>query len=346
MYSLKEKKEEIIGKELDDYLAKGWYRIEDFIFTTQFFIKDQEIYSSTWIRLPLKDFAFNKRNRKTLSRAKKRFSCRVTKASFSKEKDALYAIYRENFKGVLHAPDIESNLSGPNKRHIFDTWNIEIYDGDKLIALSYFDKGTKTMASILGIYHPDYRKYSLGYVTLLLEIQVAMDLDFTYYYPGYVIHGNPRFEYKKNIGAVEYYDFLNQVWLEEKKFNQNIIPVTILRNKTIQLYRLLQEDNIDSTVYLYNQYEANLHSFLELFLEHPLFIGIDLEDSINRIVIVFDLFTAKYIIYECQSLLEYDEVLAQIYNPYIIMKKKKLYSSSEAKKIVSFLNNNPNYLLS
>ena len=74
-------------------------------------------------------------------------------------------------------------------KSIFDTYEVAVYDGSKLIGLSYFDFGQKSVASLLSVYDvtDEYKKYSLGVYTMLLEVVYAQEQDKTYYYPGYVL---------------------------------------------------------------------------------------------------------------------------------------------------------------
>ena len=84
--------------------------------------------------------------------------------------------------------------------------------------------GKKSAASILGAYDPDYRKNSLGFFTMLMEIQFCQQMSIPYYYPGYVVPGYSRFDYKLRIGPVSYFDLRQQEWLPYNQLREEDIP--------------------------------------------------------------------------------------------------------------------------
>ncbi len=346
MYTFREKRDKIIGKDLDEYLAKGWYRMGNSIFTCQFLLQKRELFSATWIRLHLKDFSFNKRNRKTLSRNGKRFHYKVSKATFTEEKEQLYKKYRESFDGFI-SENLIANLHEGDQKDVFDTWNIEVYEGEKLVALSFFDVGDTSIASILGIYDPDYSKFSLGYYTLLLEVQQGLSLGKEYFYPGYIVHDNPRFDYKIKIGDVEYYDFLEEQWVDEFTFYQKEIMVDQLMNRLFELNSKLILSNIRNSVYLYPFYEVPMY-FLELdkYLEHPVYLEIgnsiiDGEEKKERIIVVFDLTKERYFVFSCKRLIDIDLIMAlkNIAFQNISMKDQILFSSPNVEDICTYFSN-------
>ena len=51
---------------------------------------------------------------------------------------------------------------------------VQVRDGDKLIAVGYFDKGKTAIAGILNMYHPDYKQYSPGKFLMLKKLEYAL----------------------------------------------------------------------------------------------------------------------------------------------------------------------------
>ena len=353
MYTFREKRDKIIGKDLDDYLERGWYRMGNTIFTCQFLLQKRELYSATWIRLHLKDFSFNKRNRKVLSRNGRKFTYQVAKAEITPEKEALYKKYRETFDGYI-SESIVDNLYEGEPQDVFDTWNIEVYEGEKLVALSFFDVGTTSLASILGIYDPEYKKYSLGYYTLLLEIQEGLKRGLEYFYPGYIVHDNPRFDYKMKIGDVEYYDFLNGEWIDKDRFYQKDIMVDRLMNKLFDLNSHLRLKNIKNSVFLYPFYEASMFYFeLDNYLKHPVYIEIgDIPDqpgsqaiAQNRLLVVFDLFKDMYQVIICKRLIDIDPIIALTNFTFqnLLMEEECIFESSDVTAVCKLLSDYDGY---
>ena len=61
------------------------------------------------------------------------------------------------------------------------------------------------MASLLGMYDESYAEYSLGIYTMLKEIEFGQSTQRRWYYPGYVLDKPSSFDYKLELGPMEYY---------------------------------------------------------------------------------------------------------------------------------------------
>ena len=112
-------------------------------------------------------------------------------------------------------PPWTSVLLGGAAHNVFNTYVIELRDGDRLIAAGIFDHGERTLAGILNFYDPAYRQHSLGKYLLLLKTDYARRLALDYYYPGYLVHGYPKFDYKlfACAAATEVFDSISGQWL-------------------------------------------------------------------------------------------------------------------------------------
>ena len=66
----------------------------------------------------------------------------------------------------------------------------------------------------MNFYHPDYKKFSLGKYLMLIKIQYALQAEKKLYYPGYIVHNYPRFDYKLFVdsNAAEIYIPERQGW--------------------------------------------------------------------------------------------------------------------------------------
>ena len=96
---------------------------------------------------------------------------------------------------------------------VLNTQLFRVYDGKRLVAFSYFDVGRRVMYTKAGIYDPDYADHSLGLFTMLLEVELAVERDFTYYYPGYYAPTFPAFNYKLQFGPMQYRNIATGQWL-------------------------------------------------------------------------------------------------------------------------------------
>jgi leucyl-tRNA---protein transferase len=265
--------QEIFPEELDDYLARGWFRMGQTIFTCRLITFKDVLYTTVWIRLNLIGFNFSKGQRKLIQKNRARFNVISRKAIFDKEKESLYEIHRQRFSGHV-ARTLRSSLFGDTSFNIYDTYEIAIYDGDQLVGCSFFDRGKKTLASIMGMFHPDYSVYSLGYYTMLEEMAYGQQHNYETYYPGYVVPGYEKFDYKLRIGDTDYYDEPSGSW---SPYNTLDIH-TLLSYKmyyqlaTVQVH--LKKKRIPHQLWLYPLFDKDLYGYPnEQFLRSPVFVS-------------------------------------------------------------------------
>jgi len=192
----------ITPEELDRYLAQGWYRLGQDLIT----LNDFEGNFYYWIRLELSQSKQTKGQRRVF-RPASRFNIQISEWDLNQEVEALWIHYKASVN-IEVSPSVSDYLLGNSKRYNrFDTRMITIRDGDKLVAIGYFDLGKCSVTSILHFYHPYYKKYSLGKLLLLLEIEYAKENGFAYYYTGYISLVDDKFDYKLFCGkeATEVY---------------------------------------------------------------------------------------------------------------------------------------------
>ncbi len=282
-------------ESLDEYLAKGWFRMGQTIFTCWFLFMEKGFFSAIWIRQDLRDFKFKKRARKLLNRNGRLFTYKIGPAKIDSKKEILFQRHRIRFKAGVHRTLYQSLMGGANFS-IYDTQQIEVYLEGQLIAASFFDIGKKSIASINGIFDPYYDQYSLGFYTMLLEMQYALEQGKRYYYPGYVVPGNPRFDYKARIGNVDYYNFYEQQWQPYNKLNIREIPSHLLSGKLSILRYYLEKYPIKSEIFYFPPYEsAGVDPFLEDLLKHPMYLKIYSSKFRHfELFAVFDLVKQQY----------------------------------------------------
>lgn len=191
-------------RRYDQYLASGWFRGSVMLYKVDLLCIESGIYGVVNIRMNLDRFEFRKSQRKRLLRCGKRFTVSIGTAKPDAEKESLYALHKRHFKGFIH-PTLNEYLTSGFHRTVFDTREVCVHDGDRLVAVSYFDMGERSMASLIGLQHPDYRKYGLGIFTMLKEIEFGQSAGFKWYYPGYVLDLPSDFDYKLELGDFEYY---------------------------------------------------------------------------------------------------------------------------------------------
>ncbi len=205
--------EQLAGKKLDDYLANGWYRMQQMIFTTDVILKDNRLLPVFWLRLALSKYKATKKQQQLLT-ANKKYTVDFVEGNITEELEELYQLYKVAMDFEL-SETLQDSLLGETTNSIYDTHCITIREEGKLIAAGFFDLGEKTMAGILNYYHPDYAKQQLGKYLVLLKIGYALQQQLDYYYTGYLSTADAKFDYKLFAGkdATEVYYRNQQQWI-------------------------------------------------------------------------------------------------------------------------------------
>ena len=156
----------------DQYLASGWFRGSVMLYKMDLLCIDERLFSVVNIRMNLEQYTPTARQRKTLRRVESRFTVTYGHAQPNANKEALYAQHKSRFKGFIHNT-LTEYLSAGFQGTVFDTREVCVYDGDRLIAVSYFDLGEQSMPAFWAYNDDAYAKYSLGTYTLLKEVEYA-----------------------------------------------------------------------------------------------------------------------------------------------------------------------------
>ncbi|MFD1467986.1 GNAT family N-acetyltransferase [Hymenobacter caeli] len=203
----------IPGAALDYYLGQGYYRMRQDLFTCQFLPHDGQLHTVHWLRVVLRDAQFGPKQRHLLRR-NAAFSVAVRPFRLTAEYEELYSRYRESLDFEASETLAELLLADDTEHSVFNTEIVEVRDGDLLVAAGIFDQGVDSIAGIVNFYHPAYRQHSLGKYLMLLKIAHAQQQHKAYYYPGYVVHGYPKFDYKLWAcpAATEVFDCYRHQW--------------------------------------------------------------------------------------------------------------------------------------
>lgn len=227
------------GDKLDDYLDKGWFRLKHRIDKGSHYMNlDRgELLRVIELRYDVNE-VISHRSHKRIKRFNQDFRVEYSNTfEITAEDMVLYMNYYAHIDFDT-SPDIEHVLSDNGKLDIFDTRCIRIYNGDEQIALGLYDMGTNSVASILNCYDPEYAKYSLGKYIMLLIIDMMKKAGMKYYYPGYLMSGNPKFDYKLFIGKEAAYHLNSEsqwVRFEDEIMDYYELPFEDLL-KYLQLY--------------------------------------------------------------------------------------------------------------
>lgn len=182
------------GDFLDYYLAQGYYRMGQNLFTCNFLPLEIGVYTTHWLRLAVAGAAYGPKQRQ-LFRLNGSFTVAVRPFRLTAEYEALYTLYYQSIDFDAN-PSLGDLLLEGGAHNVFDTHVLEVRDGERLVAAGVFDHGTDSIAGIVNFYDPAYRKHSLGKYLMLLKLEHARRHGLAYYYPGYLVHNFPKFDYK------------------------------------------------------------------------------------------------------------------------------------------------------
>jgi arginine-tRNA-protein transferase len=214
--------EHLTGSDLDKLLALGWYRMNQTIFTSSH-VGLEEIYRVHWLRYAIHEIRTHASHRKIHNRNKNTHFTIEDFTTLRSDHQELHQRYYESiaFEGAM---SIEECLFGEEStdRNIYNTKCISVFEGHQLIAGGYFDLGESAAASILHFFDPLYKRNSLGKYLILLTIDYLKSTHYHLYYPGYVVEGNSKMDYKLFLGkeAAQYFDPETVSW---KYFQESIL---------------------------------------------------------------------------------------------------------------------------
>lgn len=241
--------------KLDKLLATGYFRNANIMFQSQVLCLEGNLCNVLNVRLPLKGYSMPKRMAKIWRRGTEKFRIEIKRAEITPEKSELYHKHRKRFKGFQFR-DLEQLLYGDSPVRVFDTFEVNVYDNERLVAYSFFDAGQKSLASILGVFDEAYASYSLGIFTMLAEINWALLNDYKFYYPGYVLDQTSQFDYKLKLGKFSYYLWDDNAWGSKDELEGKPKVGQVLLTELNKIIQILDHQHI--------KYELKLYPFFSL----------------------------------------------------------------------------------
>ena len=330
---------------LDRYLAGGWFRSGASLFRTRLLCLEGGCYPVLNIRVNLNTYRLSRSLRRNLNRNAPRFRVETGQAHVDPSRERLYQGHKHRFKGFIF-DSLEEFLFGGLSRFLFDTWEIAVYnEADELVAVSFFDRGQQSLASLLGLYDPRYQRESLGLYTMLQEIQFAQTTGLSYYYPGYVLRGHPGFDYKLRLGHVQYHNWEGRWRNWDRVADEQLITET-LQQQNDALARALREGDIPFRRCTYPFFSLGYLDYApEQFLRNPYFFHCyPRPGTPDRLIIEHDWETG---LYQLSRVVREEDFMAQMgpdfsESPYqsdtyileVLIRDQLLYRDHSAERIV------------
>ncbi len=332
----------ILPEELDTYLANGWFRMGQTIFTTQFLCFKNQLYNAVWLRVDLKKWKDDAYQVKLFKR-NKHFRTEVRKATYSAEQAMLYQKYKEgvSFEG---SATLHQLLFGQTDTNIYNTYEVNVYDDTVLIACGIFDIGNESAEGISCFYNHDYKKHSLGKFLIYLKMNYCQEQGINYFYPGYFVPGYKQFDYKLDIGktAQEYWHLAEQTWKMVSGIKLDLLPLNLMISKLKLLTQQFTDVVHDAHLLRYEFFDANLVPHLQesLLFDYPVFLYVyDLTEDTVYPIIVFNIFENCYQLLQVRSVWVSNMPIndTEVYASHVLKEDKVIFSTQEPSEIVMLI---------
>ena len=91
---------------------------------------------------------------------------------------------------------------------------MEFFLNGRLIGFGIIDVALRSVSAVYFVFHPEFRKRSLGTLGILQGVEWAKLKGYTCYYLGFYIPGHPKMDYKKKFGKAEILNRDTEQWSE------------------------------------------------------------------------------------------------------------------------------------
>jgi len=111
-----------------------------------------------------------------------------------------YSLYEEyinniHYDGSMY-PATPEQFKSFTDNDITEQIFIEIWHDNKLISVAVTDDIPNALSAVYTFYHPDYRKYGIGVLSILKQIEISQQLEREFLYLGYQIDDCSKMNYK------------------------------------------------------------------------------------------------------------------------------------------------------
>lgn len=290
-------------EKYDQHLAEGWFRDTLHLCRGELVILNGELFNVVNIRLDLAKHQFRKSQRALMRKVESRFRVRVNIPQVTAARERLYRLHMSKFTGFVHERLDDALFRSSAER--IRLLEFAVYDRNRIVAVSYLDCGDTSVASLMGLYHPDYARFSLGYYTMLKEVQWAMERGYSWYYPGYVFDCPSAFDYKLRIGSFQYMH-PGYAWMDGVRRNPDVTTAGWMRRNTEVLGAFLAGRRIPFQRKVYVNYAASdfLQGLTNL-LHVPLYL--EVRDAERTYAACFDIRRRAFMMHPVEPMEDFED---------------------------------------
>lgn len=192
---------QVAPEVMDRLWAEGWRH-----FGTYFF-RYAQLSGQTVLPLRVR-LAEHRLRRSQLRVLKKNKDIRLElqPAFVNAEVEALFAQHKTRFSHSI--PESIYNFISDRPAHIpCRCHSLTLYHQGRLVGISYLDEGAQATSSVYQCFDPAYARRSLGILMIVHSIELSQSWGKAFYYPGYAYLEPSEYDYKKRLGALEYFDW-------------------------------------------------------------------------------------------------------------------------------------------
>ncbi len=209
---------------MDRLLAAGWRHFgSDFFRYSIQFADGGEAQTIQPLRVDLARFRFSTSQRRVLNRNHD-IVWEIIPARADEEVQALFHKHKQRFKD--NVPESIFNFISAETPATLPCECLEfraLLDG-RLIAVSFLALGQAASSSIYAVFDPAHSRRSLGTLTQLKEIEHGISRGCRYLYPGYATWEPSLYDYKKQLGALQYLDWHSGEWCDLRDSSAPLPP--------------------------------------------------------------------------------------------------------------------------
>ena len=197
---------------MDVLWANGWRHFGARFFRYSVSVADDGLWQRILpLRIDLAEFRLSKSQRRIL-RNNADLTVRIAPAIVDEPREAMFQRHKTRFTSNI--PETLRDFMPENDPSTTpcECREIQVWERDRLIAVSYLDLGQAAASSVYGIFEPDAARRSPGIFTLLKEIEFARSTGRRFLYLGYATLEPGHYDYKKRFHRAQRFDWSGS-WL-------------------------------------------------------------------------------------------------------------------------------------
>ena len=197
--------DDVAPEQMDRLWAHGWRHFGTYFFRYSAVFHWGGIKMVIPLRIDLARFTLSRSQRRVMAN-NRAVRVVIRDAFIDQIKEDLFFRHRQRFKENI--PDSLYDFFSEEPGTIpCRNQEISVYDGERLIAVSFLDTGREATSAVYAMFEPSESKRSLGIFTMLEAIRYSRESGRRYYYPGYAYRESSVYDYKKNFSGLEYLDW-------------------------------------------------------------------------------------------------------------------------------------------